>query len=112
MMLLSCLWRREQKAGNRPALVTVVGQESLLAYAAHIAVIYGGFFGPFGHSLDYLVGRTRSWAEVALMALLLILATITLALAWHELKKKYPTVAKRVFWTGAFLIAAYMIFRA
>jgi uncharacterized membrane protein len=111
MMLLSFLWRLEQKRGNRPALVTAVGQESLLAYAAHIAVIYGGFFGPFGHSFDYLIGRTRSWAEVALMALLLILAVIALVMAWHGLKKNRPAVAKRVFWVGVILLLAYMVFR-
>lgn len=111
MMLLSCLWRLEQKVGNRPALVTAVGQESLLVYAVHIAVIYGGFFGPFGHSLYYLIGRTRSWAEVAAMAAALALAMIVFALGWRWLKKNKPLWARRVFWAGTVLLGMYMIFR-
>lgn len=111
MMLFSFLWRGEQKWGNRPALVTAVGQESLLVYAVHIAVIYGGFFGPFGHSLDFLIGRTRSWAEVAAMAAALALAMILLALGWRGLKKSRPELAKKVFWIGTLLLATYMILR-
>ncbi|MCU0235734.1 MAG: DUF1624 domain-containing protein [Acidobacteria bacterium] len=111
VMLLSLLWLWEQKRGNRPAAVTAVGQESLPAYAFHIAVIYGGFSGPFGHSLAYLVGPTRSWAEALAMAVGLILITVALALAWHWLKKNRPVVAKWVFWVGTGLLILYMIFR-
>ncbi|MCX6558446.1 MAG: heparan-alpha-glucosaminide N-acetyltransferase domain-containing protein, partial [Candidatus Aminicenantes bacterium] len=62
LMLLSLLWWIEQKKGERPVLVTRVGQESLTAYAFHIAVIFGGFFGPHGHSFAFLIKMTRSWA--------------------------------------------------
>jgi uncharacterized membrane protein len=111
LMLFSFLWRSGQKWGNRPALVTAVGQESLLAYAAHIAVIYGGFFGPFGHSLDFLIGRNCSWAQVALLTLGLVVATVALSLAWHELKKTRPVLARRVFWVGVLLLIAALAFR-
>ncbi len=96
-MLLSLLWRWEQKKGNRPPLVTAVGQESLPAYALHIAVIYGGFSGPFGHSLAFLIGPNRSWAWVLMAALVLILVTGALALGWHWLKKNRPKLAKKCF---------------
>jgi uncharacterized membrane protein len=111
VILLSLLWYWEQRKGNRPALVTSVGQESLLAYAFHIVVIFGGFYGRFGHSLEFLIKKTRSWSEVALMSLALILLTVAVSLAWHWLKKNRPLLAKRVFWVGAGLLAIYMIFR-
>jgi uncharacterized membrane protein len=111
VMLLSLLWLWEQKQGNRPAVVTAVGQESLPAYAFHIAVIYGGFSGAFGHSLAFLIGPTRSWAWVLVAALALILVTCALSLGWHWLKKNRPEFAKIVFWAGTGLLIIYMIFR-
>jgi uncharacterized membrane protein len=110
-MLLSLLWRVERKTGERPLLVTRVGQESLVAYAFHIVVIFGGFFGAYGHSLAHIVGKTRSWAEVLLMAVALILATGALSLGWHWLKKSRPQAAKKVFWAGVAALVLYMIFR-
>lgn len=111
MMLLSLLWRVEQKKGERPILVTRVGQESLPAYAFHIVVLYGGFSGPFGHSLAFLIKQTRSWAWVLALAVVLILVTCALALGWHWLKKKRPKFAKNVFWVGTGLMIIYMILR-
>jgi uncharacterized membrane protein len=112
VMLLSLLWWVEQKKGERPLLVTRVGQESLPAYAFHIAVIFGGYFGPHGHSLAFLIKMTRSWAWVLAMAVVLILVTGALSLAWHWLKKEKPDVSKRVFWIGAILLLIYMTVRA
>jgi uncharacterized membrane protein len=111
VMLLSLLWWLEQKKGERPVLVTRVGQESLLAYAFHIVVIFGGFSGPHGHSLEFLIKKTRSWPEVALMSMALILVTAGLALGWHWLKKNRPVLANRVFWAGVLLIGVYLIFK-
>ena len=111
VMLLSLLWHGEQKNGNRPALVTAVGQESLPAYAFHIAVIYGGFSGPFGHSLAFLIGPNRSWTQVALTSLALIFVTAALALGWHWLKKNRPKFARRVFWGSVITVISYMVFR-
>lgn len=110
-MLLSLLWRIERRNGERPVLVTRIGQESLPAYAFHIVVIFGGFFGPHGHSLAFLIKMTRSWPWVLVASAALILVTGALSLAWHGLKKKCPIVAKRAFWAGVVLLAAYMIFR-
>jgi uncharacterized membrane protein len=111
VMLLSLLWRVEQTKGERPVLVTRVGQESLPAYAFHIVVIYGGFFGPFGHSLAFLIKMTRSWAWVLAMSVVLILVTAALSLGWHWLKKNRPRLAKYVFWTGTFLLILVLVFR-
>jgi uncharacterized membrane protein len=107
LLLLACAWRWEQKWGNRPASVTTVGQESLLVYAAHIVVIYGAFWP----SLSFLIGKTRSWLEVAAMAVLLIAAMFALALAWHRFKTTKPAAAKRVFRVGAFVLVIIMIWR-
>lgn len=111
LMLLSLLWRLGQRNGERPVLVTRVGQESLPAYAFHIVVIFGGFSGPYSHSLAHLIGPTRSWIEVLAMAVVLILATGALSLGWHWLKQNRPVPARRVFWAGAVLLLAYMIFQ-
>ncbi len=111
VMLLALLWRTGERSGERPVLVTRIGQESLPAYAFHIAVIFGGFFGPFGHSLAFLIGKTRSWPEVLAMALALILVTGALALGWHRLKKARPAAAKWIFWTSVGALIIYMIFR-
>ncbi len=88
-----------------------VGQESLPAYAFHIAVIFGGFFGPHGHSLAFLIKMTRSWAWVLAAALALILVTGALSLGWHWLKKNRPQLAKYVFWAGVVLLTGYLFFR-
>ena len=94
-----------------PVLVTRVGQESLTAYAFHIVVIFGGFFGSHGRSFAFLIKMTRSWATVGLMAIALILVTGALSLGWHWLKQNRPIVAKRVFWGGVVLLILYMFFR-
>ncbi len=111
VLLLSLLWRIGRKKGEQPLLVTRVGQESLPAYAFHIVVIFGGFFGPYGHSLAHLIGRTRTWSEVLLMAIGLILVTGALALGWHWLKLSRPELSRRVFWAGVGLLIVTMIFR-
>ncbi|MCX6555717.1 MAG: heparan-alpha-glucosaminide N-acetyltransferase domain-containing protein [Candidatus Aminicenantes bacterium] len=111
VMLLPLLWWVEQKKGERPVLVTRVGQESLTAYAFHIVVIFGGFFGLHGHNLVDLIRQTRSWAWVLAMAAVLILVTGALSLGWHWLKQNRPEMAKRVFWAGAFILVIYMILR-
>jgi uncharacterized membrane protein len=107
LLLLTCSWQGEQQWGNRPAPVTTVGQESLLVYAAHLAVIYGTLWP----SLSFLIGKTRSWLEVMAMAFVLIAAMFILALAWHGFKTTRPVAAKRVFWIGAFMLFVIMIWR-
>jgi uncharacterized membrane protein AbrB (regulator of aidB expression) len=96
--------------GERPVLVTRVGQESLPAYAFHIAVIFGGFSGPYRHSLAFLIGKTRTWPQALIMAALLILIAGALSLVWHWLKKPRPRFAKNVFWGGVVLLGLYMVF--
>jgi uncharacterized membrane protein len=107
VLLLACSWHGEQKWGNRPALVTTVGQESLLVYAAHIAVIYG----TLSPSLSFLIGKTRSWLEVAAMASVLIAAMFVLALAWHAGKEKNPLLARRGQWLFYLLVVAALLLR-
>jgi uncharacterized membrane protein len=107
LLLLACAWLGERKWGNRPAPVTVLGQESLLVYAAHLAIIYGTLWP----SLSFLIGKTRSWPEVAAMAAVLIAAMFVLALAWNRFKTTRPVAAKRVFWIGAFVLVIIMFWR-
>lgn len=91
LLLLAWAWHGEQRRGNRPASVTTIGQESLLVYAAHLAVIYGTLWP----SLSFMIGKTRSWLEVAAMTLVLIAAMFVLALGWHAGKEKNPRLARR-----------------
>jgi uncharacterized membrane protein len=107
LLLLACSWHGEQKWGKRPVLVTTVGQESLLVYAAHLAVIYGTLWP----SLSFLIGKTRSWLEVTAMALVLIGAMFVLALAWHAGKEKNPLLARRVQWFFYLLVVAALLLR-
>jgi uncharacterized membrane protein len=107
LLLLVCLWFGEQKLGNRPAPVTVIGQESLLVYTAHLAVIYGTLWP----SLSFMIGKTRSWPEVAVMALILIAAMFVLALAWHAGKEKNPRLARRGQWLFYLLVTVTLLLR-
>lgn len=108
LLLLACSWHGEQKWGNRPVPVTMVGQESLLVYAAHLVIIYGTLWP----SLSFLIGKTRSWFEVTAMALVLIGAMFVLALAWHAGKEKNPLLARRGQWLFYLLVvAALLVFR-
>lgn len=107
LLLLACSWHGEQKWGNRPAPVTTVGQESLLVYAAHLAVIYGTFWP----SLSFIIGKTRSWLEVTAMALVLIGAMFILALAWHGGKEKNPLLARRGQWLFYLVVLAALLLR-
>jgi uncharacterized membrane protein len=107
LLLLACAWYGEQRWGKRPAPVTVLGQESLLVYAAHLAIIYGTLWP----SLSFMIGKTRSWPEVAAMALVLIAAMFGLALAWHAGKERNPRLARRGQLIFYLLIAAALLLR-
>jgi len=107
LLLLACAWLGERKWGNRPAPVTVLGQESLLVYAAHLAVIYGTLWP----SLSFLIGKTRSWPEVAAMTAVLVAAMFVLALAWHGFEKNRPAAARYVYWGFMTTLLALLVFR-
>ena len=84
MILLSTLWYWEQTAKSTPSLVSVVGSESLLAYAGHLLVIYGMFWD--SKSLSYIIGKTKTVPEVIVMTLALIGMTMAASYLWNRIK--------------------------
>lgn len=84
MILLSTLWYWEQTAKSTPSLVSVVGSESLLAYAGHLLVIYGMFWD--SKSLSFIIGKTKTVPEVIVMTLALIGMTMAASYLWNRMK--------------------------
>jgi hypothetical protein len=82
-------------------MVTCAGQESLLAYGSHLAVIYSIGFCPGGRTLDSAIGTTRSPAEIVGMSVLLAVLVLLLVKFWHGLKTKNLRLARLLhlfFW--------------
>lgn len=107
MIILATLWYWENVAHSGRSIASVVGMESLVTYAGHLLVIYGLFFN--GHSLSYLIGQTRSLAEVVGMTVILLAATIITAYVWNGLKKRSMLQA-RVLQYALLGIASYVFF--
>ncbi len=84
LMLLSVLWFWEQRYRSGRSMVSVVGSESLVAYAGHLLVIYGEFFN--ARSANIIIGETRTITEVIGMTAVLIAATIAVSYVWHRIK--------------------------
>ncbi|MEW5800077.1 MAG: heparan-alpha-glucosaminide N-acetyltransferase domain-containing protein [Bacteroidota bacterium] len=84
VILLSILWYWEQRYRSGTSVVSIVGAESLVAYAGHLLVIYGQFFD--NHSLSFIIGKTKTVPEVAGMTLGLIAATVLASYVWHRIK--------------------------
>lgn len=84
MILLSTLWYWEQSAQSGESLVSVVGSESLVAYAGHLLAIYGMFWD--SKSLSFIIGKTKTVPEVIVMTIVLIAATMSVSFAWHRIK--------------------------
>jgi uncharacterized membrane protein len=92
LMILSTLWYWEQVAHSGKSLASLFGSESLVAYAGHLLVIYGLFFN--GHSLSYLIGKTRTIPEVLGMTILLIVFIWGIVYVWNALKKRSMLYAR------------------
>lgn len=84
MIILAVLWYWEKTHRSGTSVVSVVGAESLVAYAGHLLVIYGQFFD--NHSLSFIVGKTRAVPEVAVTTIGLIAATVLASYVWHRIK--------------------------
>ncbi|MGE5342255.1 MAG: heparan-alpha-glucosaminide N-acetyltransferase domain-containing protein [Candidatus Omnitrophota bacterium] len=100
-MLLSFFYWLEQKRQTLPALITRMGQESLLAYAFHIFIIYGILwnFGKHGPLM------------IMVVTLLLITATVLVCLAWQAMKQTKPRLARWIFlgFWGAVMVIHLLI---
>lgn len=105
MILLSTLWYWEQTARSTPSLVSVVGSESLLAYAGHLLVIYGMFWD--SKSLSFIVGKTKNVPEVIVMTLALIGMTMAASYLWNRIKN-WSMFYARVLMYSILTIALYI----
>jgi fucose 4-O-acetylase-like acetyltransferase len=91
LLITALLYRLEISRGWVPKPIQLAGQESLLVYGVHLAIIYGFLRGKrlapvFGLQSGYLGGFLLSAGIVLLMLLL--------AKYWHALKKNYPVYTK------------------
>jgi uncharacterized membrane protein len=93
LLLLSLCRLWDKRLDGRRALVAVAGQESLPVYVMHLMIIYGMFFS--GHSLNFIIGRTCSPLETAVMSALLIALMVAMAVGWNWLKREHPGAARR-----------------
>ena len=105
LMLLSGLWYWEQTKKSGTSFVSIVGSESLVAYAGHLLVIFGLFFN--NQSLSSMIGTTRTIPEVAGMTLLLAGLTTMVSYYWHRMKK-WSMFYARVFQYSLLIIAVYV----
>ncbi len=107
LILLATLWYWEQTAKSKPSLVSVVGSESLTAYAAHLLAIYGMFWN--NRSLAFLIGKTRSVPEVIGMTILLIAATMAVSYLWNRIKN-WSMFYARVLMYSILIVVLYIFF--
>lgn len=105
--LLGGLWFWEQKRNSQKSFVSIVGSESLVAYAGHLLVIYGMFFND--HSLSFIIGKTRTVPEVLGMTIILVAATIAVSYLWNRIKGWSMTYAQ-VLQYSILIVVVYIFF--
>lgn len=84
MILLASLWFWEQAVRSGRSVVSVIGSESLVAYAGHLLAIYGMFWD--NKSLAFIIGKTKTVPEVIVMTIVLIAATVAVSYVWNRIK--------------------------
>lgn len=107
LMLLSSLWIWEQKMKSGRSLVSVVGSESLVAYAGHLLAIYGMFWD--NKSLAFIIGKTKTIPEVLVMTLALIVATMGVSYLWNRIKN-WSMFYARVLMYSILVVVLYIFF--
>lgn len=105
IILLATLWYWEKVYRSGKSIVSVVGSESLVAYAGHLLVIYGLFFN--NHSLAFLIGKTRTIPEVTGMTAVLITATVIASYVWHSIKN-WSMFYARVLMYSILIVVLYI----
>jgi uncharacterized membrane protein len=105
IILLAALWYWEKVYRSGKSIVSVVGSESLVAYAGHLLVIYGLFFN--NHSLAFLIGKTRTIPEAAAMTAGLAAATVLASYVWHSIKN-WSMFYARVLMYSILIVVLYI----
>ncbi|MFA5832226.1 MAG: heparan-alpha-glucosaminide N-acetyltransferase domain-containing protein [Bacteroidota bacterium] len=107
LILLSTLWIWEKTAKSGRSLVSVVGSESLVAYAGHLLAIYGMFWD--NKSLAFIIGKTKTVPEVMMMAAVLIAATMGVSYVWNRIKN-WSMFYARVMMYSILVVVLYIFF--
>ncbi len=105
LIILSTLWFWERTAQSKASLVSVVGSESLTAYAGHLLVIYGMFWN--NRSFAFIIGKTRTVPEVVLMTIVLIAGTIAVSYLWNRIKN-WSMFYARVLMYSILIVVMYI----
>lgn len=107
LIILSTLWYWEKTVHSKVSLVSVVGSESLTAYAGHLLVIYGLFWN--NKSLAFIIGKTRTVPEVIVITIVLIGATIAVSYLWNRIKN-WSMFYARVLMYSILSVVLYIFF--
>ncbi len=107
MVVLAMLWYWEKKFQSGKSIVSIVGAESLVAYAGHLLVIYGQFIN--NHSLAFIIGKTKTVPEVAGMTIVLIAATVIASYVWHRIKN-WSMFYARVLMYSILIVVLFLFF--
>ena len=74
----------------RSRLASVMGQESLFIYIAHLVIVYGSVVN---QGLAQSVGPTLNIANSAGVFLAILAGIMVVTMFWHKLKTDYSSVA-------------------
>ncbi len=88
-VLIICVllyWLERSQIGV-PGPVRLAGQESLLVYGVHLAVIFGFLRGKF---VGPVLGREAGYLGCWILSGLIIVSMLWLARVWHGVKHTYP----------------------
>ncbi len=107
LIILSTLWYWEKTVQSKTSMVSVVGSESLTAYAGHLLVIYGMFWD--NKSLAFIIGKTRTVPEVIGMTIALITVTMAVSYVWNRIKK-WSMFYARVLMYSILTVVLYIFF--
>ena len=106
ILLCAGLFLFERRRGvSRSSVVTLMGRESLLVYAAHLMAIYGKLGGS---TFADRVGETFGVWEAWLTTLILLGLMFLLALAWDRVRKGPPLLKPAV--QGVLLLGFLLFF--
>ncbi len=107
LIILATLWYWEQVNRSGRSIVSIIGSESLVAYAGHLLAIYGMFWD--NKSLAFIIGKTKTVPEVILMTVALVAATVAVSYVWNRIKN-WSMFYARVLMYSILILVLYVFF--
>jgi len=108
LLLCAAMYLTERAGGISPrSVVTLLGRESLLVYAAHLLLIFGDF-GSFNFRRH--VDRTFGYAEALAVTAVLLVLMILLAAGWSRIKARPPALRRAIAASFAILLLGVFLF--